>query len=55
MDITKPKYYLLIGSISYSATVWILAALLSIPPVMLLRFGFSALAFCLSGFFLLRK
>ena len=35
--------------------MWIFSALLSIPPIPLVRFAFSALAFCLSGFFLLRK
>lgn len=39
----------------YSMTVWIFAALVSIPPVPMLRFVFVVLAFALSGFFLLRN
>lgn len=39
----------------YSTTAWIFAALLSIPPIPLLRFAWAVLAFGLSGFFILRK
>jgi len=46
---------LVIAGYSYSTTVWVFAALISIPPVALLRFVFVVVAFALSGFFLLRK
>lgn len=45
----------IISIYGYSATVWIFDALLAIPPIGILRFAFSVVAFALSGFFLLRK
>lgn len=50
-----PASVLSTKSAGYGLTVWIPVALLSIPPVPILRLVFSALAYIVSTGFLLRK